>query len=151
MGGMSGVVDDDYDKVSVGGESTRTTRTNTTTRTQAQFPSAAEKNGFSAADKDALQATISSSQSVLLDEIRQMRRQQLEQTVRVNALEQHVDRDLERVGETLEGAMSKVMNVIEHKLDSSASTRQARTSMSPQQGKQGPAFSDLSAPRRYDQ
>lgn len=130
---MSGVVDDDYDNVSVGGESTRTagestrtTRTNVTSRSrsQAHVP-AAEKNGLSGIDKDALQATINSSQNALLDEIRQMRRQQSEQTARVQYLEQNVNRDIERVGEKLEGAMSKVMTVIEHRLESTSSPRHA--------------------------
>merc|ERR1719331_174059 len=43
---MSGAVDVDCDNVSVGGESTRTTRTNATSRTQAMFPLGIERMAF---------------------------------------------------------------------------------------------------------
>jgi bacteriorhodopsin len=125
---MFGTTDEDFDNVSVGGESTRTTRTTATNRTQGLY-SPAERGGFSATEKDALQVAISSSQNMMLDEIRSMRRQQMEQSARVNSLEHNVNKDLGRVGENCEGAITKVMSVIDQRLqESSASTGLAQTS-----------------------
>jgi bacteriorhodopsin len=120
--------DDDFDNVSVGGESARTARTALTSVSrrppvQHQPDKSAEKP-LSAADKDAMQAAISSSQNAVLEEIRQLRKQQMEQYHHVNAVEQHLNKDIENIGQKLEGAMSKVMTVIDKRLESPASPRQ---------------------------
>jgi bacteriorhodopsin len=112
--------DDDFDRHSAGGESTHTARTAATT---ARTPSIkvikqeANGGGLSAENKDSLQAAITASQTMMLDEIRLMRKQQMEQYSRVSGLEDHVNKEIEQIGEKLEGAMSKVMTVIEQRLD----------------------------------
>ena len=72
---------------------------------------------MSAENKESLQAAITASQTMMLDEIRLMRKQQMEQYSRVSGLEDHVNKEIEQIGEKLEGAMSKVMTVIEQRLD----------------------------------
>lgn len=111
-----GGTDDDFDGVSVA-------ETNVTQRTT---PLPVQPTLL---DKDGLQAAVNSSHSAVLEEIRLMRRQQMEQYSRVNGLEQQVNKDMENIGERLEGAMTQVMSVIEKRLETVPSVRQDPGSM----------------------
>merc|ERR550514_1435408 len=69
--------------------------------------------------REELQATIASSQNVLLNELREMKRSQLEERSRIKNLEEKVENDLDAVQGMMGGMMTQVMDKIETRLRSS--------------------------------
>jgi hypothetical protein len=73
--------------------------------------------------REELQATIASSQNVLLNELREMKRSQLEERSRIKNLEEKVENDLDAVQGMMGGMMTQVMDKIETRLRVAASPR----------------------------
>jgi bacteriorhodopsin len=69
-----------------------------------------------AMSRDELQAAIASSQNVLLNELREMKRSQMEEHARIKHLEEKVDNDLDAVQGMMGGMMTQVMDKIESRL-----------------------------------
>jgi hypothetical protein len=70
--------------------------------------------------KDDLQAAIASSQNVLLNELREMKRSQMEEHSRIRNLEEKVEGELDAVQNMMGGMMTQVMDKIESRLRSSS-------------------------------
>jgi hypothetical protein len=70
--------------------------------------------------REELQAAISASQNVLLAELRDMKRQQVEEHSRMRTLEERVEGDLDAVQGMMGGMMTQVMDKIESRLRSTS-------------------------------
>ena len=70
--------------------------------------------------REELQASIASSQNVLLNELREMKRAQMEEANRIKNLEEKVDSDLNAVQDMMGGVMTQVMDKIDSRLRSSS-------------------------------
>jgi len=66
--------------------------------------------------REDLQAAIASSQNVLLSELREMKRSQMEEHARIKHLEDKVENDLDAVQGMMGGMMTQVMDKIESRL-----------------------------------
>jgi hypothetical protein len=100
--------------MSDGGRSARTPRVDEPTSPR-QAPNPRDQ-GMS---RDELQAAISSSQTILLQELRDMKRSQMEEHSRIKSLEEKVENDLDAVQGMMGGMMTQVMDKIETRLRSS--------------------------------
>jgi bacteriorhodopsin len=76
--------------------------------------------------REELQATIASSQNVLLNELREMKRSQLEERSRIKNLEEKVENDLDAVQGMMGGMMTQVMDKIETRLRVATSSSSPR-------------------------
>jgi hypothetical protein len=70
--------------------------------------------------REALQAAMESSQNMLLQELREMKRAQMEETARIHHVEQKVNAEMGSVHEQLGGMMSAVLEAIDKKLPPAA-------------------------------
>jgi hypothetical protein len=66
--------------------------------------------------REELQASITSSNSVLLNELREMKRAQMEEHSRIKNLEDKVEQDLNVVQDMMGGVMTQVMDKIDSRL-----------------------------------
>merc|ERR1711937_1031033 len=78
-----------------------------------------------------MQSAIAASQSMLLNELREMRSAQMEEHARVKHLENKVEADLDAVQGVMSGMMGKVMDVIEMRLQNNSAAMRSASSSSP--------------------
>jgi hypothetical protein len=104
------------DGMSDGGVSARTPRPENR-YPEPTSPTSPRNQGMS---KDDLQAAIASSQNVLLNELREMKRSQMEEHSRIRNLEEKVEGELDAVQNMMGGMMTQVMDKIESRLRSSS-------------------------------
>jgi bacteriorhodopsin len=105
-----------HDGASEGGRSARTLRTEQA-RDEPTSPSGRPQNyRDEGMGRDELQAAIASSQNVLLNELREMKRAQMEEHSRIKNLEEKVENDLDAVQGMMGGMMTQVMDKIESRL-----------------------------------
>jgi len=88
-----------------------------TPREREYGPSSSKDHGMT---REELQAAISASQNVLLAELRDMKRQQVEEHSRMRTLEERVEGDLDAVQGMMGGMMTQVMDKIESRLRSTS-------------------------------
>jgi bacteriorhodopsin len=82
--------------------------------------------GTAGMTRDDLQASINSSQNVLLNELREMKRAQMEEASRIKNLEEKVDSDLNAVQDMMGGVMTQVMDKIDSRLRSTSAPPRGR-------------------------
>jgi bacteriorhodopsin len=111
-----------HDGASEGGRSVRTPRGDQP-RDEPFSASARPQNGRDQREprdqgmsRDDLQAAIASSQNVLLSELRDMKRAQMEEHSRIKNLEEKVEHDLDAVQGMMGGMMTQVFDKIESRL-----------------------------------
>jgi hypothetical protein len=81
--------------------------------------------------REELQATIASSQNVLLQELREMKRAQMEEHSRIKNLEEKVENDLDAVQGMMGGMMTQVIDKIETRLRTGAARAPNRDQANP--------------------
>jgi bacteriorhodopsin len=86
--------------------------------------------------REELQASIASSQNVLLHELREMKRAQAEEHSRIKNLEEKVENDLTGIQDMMGGVMTQVMDKIESRIPAAAGT--------PPRGRQQPGKDPIS-------
>merc|ERR1719183_564879 len=108
------------DGLSEGGRSVRTPREEQARGMHQDEPSSASARHQNLRDqgmsREELQAAIASSQNVLLQELREMKRAQFEERSRLKNLEEKVENDLDAVQGMMGGMMTQVMDKIETRL-----------------------------------
>jgi bacteriorhodopsin len=106
------------DGMSDGGRSVRT-------------PREGENKSNQGMSRDELQSAIAQSQNVLLQELREMKRSQMEEHARIKHLEEKVEGDLDAVQGMMGGMMTQVMDKIESRLRQNTPRGPARESHDP--------------------
>jgi len=94
--------------------------------------------------KEELHTAIAQSQSVLLNELREMKRAQMEESSKIRSLEEKVEGDLDAVQGMMGGMMTQVMDKIENRLRlaSPAQTRQGQSSFGATQPRDPYSFTE---------
>jgi bacteriorhodopsin len=105
------------DGMSDGGRSARTPRPDNRYPEEPTSPTSNRNPGMS---RDDLHSAIASSQNVLLNELREMKRSQMEEHSRIRNLEEKVEGELDAVQNMMGGMMTQVMDKIESRLRSSS-------------------------------
>jgi bacteriorhodopsin len=98
------------------------------------YPRQAASAGWeNSTQNNELQAAIDASQTLLLNELREMKRAQIAESTRIQGLEQKVNADLNGVHEQLSGMVNTVMDAIDSRLIP-ASSRSPRPISAPSPG-----------------
>jgi bacteriorhodopsin len=118
------------DGASESGRSARTPATHGMHQDEPTSPSGRPQNSQGMTRED-LQAAIASSQNVLLHELRDMKRAQMEEHNRIKNLEEKVENDLDAVQGMMGGMMTQVMDKIESKIRNPSPRQPNREHSSP--------------------
>jgi hypothetical protein len=116
-----------HDGMSDGGRSGRSPRLADEPSTAARHQNYRDQ-GMSRED---LQATIASSQNVILNELREMKRSQMEEHSRIKMLEEKVEKDIDQVQGMMGGMMTQVMDRIELRLRTPSQAASQREQSNP--------------------